>query len=222
MSVIAEYTVRADDFVLGRATLPEMHVELERFVPDESRVVPYFWVTVGHVDRFETNLEKMRTILDLTRVDDLEGRCLYRGVCDPATDTLTGGILEHDVSVYGAAGNDEHWRFTLAFEDESVLSDFQAFVVDRADVSLQLEHIYNPVGYGHARTDLTDPQREALATAFEMGYFDVPRRITLVDLADELGVSDQAVSERLRRAESKLIRRHLFKDIDGEESDTPE
>jgi predicted DNA binding protein len=33
----------------------------------------------------------------------------------------------------------------------------------------------------------------------------VPRRTNLVDLSDELGISSQALSERLRRGEMKLL-----------------
>jgi predicted DNA binding protein len=39
-----------------------------------------------------------------------------------------------------------------------------------------------------------------LVAAVEEGYFAVPRRTTLVEIAEGIRVSDQAVSERLRRA----------------------
>lgn len=48
-------------------------------------------------------------------------------------------------------------------------------------------------------------QREALQVALEAGYFDVPRNATLVELVEELDVSDSAVSRRLRRALSTLL-----------------
>nr|WP_255473553.1 helix-turn-helix domain-containing protein [Halogeometricum sp. CBA1124] len=53
---------------------------------------------------------------------------------------------------------------------------------------------------------MTDLQRETLALAIRRGYFEVPRSATLSDLAAELGVSKQAVSERLRRALALLAR----------------
>lgn len=48
---------------------------------------------------------------------------------------------------------------------------------------------------------LTEAQYEALVTAYQMGYFRVPREITI----DELGISAQSVSERLRRGHQKLV-----------------
>lgn len=47
---------------------------------------------------------------------------------------------------------------------------------------------------------LTDSQWETLMTAYRMGYFEVPRNASLEDVADELGVTHQSTSERMRRA----------------------
>jgi hypothetical protein len=46
---------------------------------------------------------------------------------------------------------------------------------------------------------LSEQQYEALRTAFEAGYFAIPREITLQELAARLGISDTAASHRLRR-----------------------
>lgn len=47
---------------------------------------------------------------------------------------------------------------------------------------------------------LTDRQDEALRIAYEWGHFDIPRRASLEDVAEELGITPSSVSERLRRA----------------------
>lgn len=62
---------------------------------------------------------------------------------------------------------------------------------------------------GHERTDgvpLTPQEREALQTALSRGYFETPRRISTVTLADELGVSDRKFTELLRRGMAKVLR----------------
>lgn len=41
--------------------------------------------------------------------------------------------------------------------------------------------------------------------ASERGYFDVPRVVTVDELADDLGVSTTSVSERLRRGIDNLV-----------------
>jgi hypothetical protein len=46
--------------------------------------------------------------------------------------------------------------------------------------------------------------------AVEAGYHDIPRTCTTVELADKLGISDQAVTERLRRAIVNLVSNTLL------------
>jgi len=45
------------------------------------------------------------------------------------------------------------------------------------------------------------PAHEAL----DIGYFTVPKRAEIADVAAELGVSPQAVSRRLRRGYASLV-----------------
>ncbi|MFB6113438.1 MAG: helix-turn-helix domain-containing protein [Halodesulfurarchaeum sp.] len=55
-------------------------------------------------------------------------------------------------------------------------------------------------------SELTDTQRETIELAFERGYYDSPKKVILSDLAAEIGVSKQAVAQRLSTAELKIIR----------------
>lgn len=52
---------------------------------------------------------------------------------------------------------------------------------------------------------LTDRQHEVLEVAYELGYYDVPRRSSTEEVAAELGVDDSTVSEHLQRAERNLL-----------------
>lgn len=52
---------------------------------------------------------------------------------------------------------------------------------------------------------ITEKQRKAIEVAFEEGYYETPREADLGDLADRLGVSRSAVSQRLTAAESTLM-----------------
>ena len=52
---------------------------------------------------------------------------------------------------------------------------------------------------------LTDKQYEALNLAFQRGYYDVPRRCTLEELAGILGIKRVAMQERIRRAELRIM-----------------
>jgi len=58
-------------------------------------------------------------------------------------------------------------------------------------------------------SDLSERQMEVIQAAFNKGYYDVPRRISLKALATAMGVSPSNVEEVLKRAEKKILA-HYF------------
>ncbi len=60
-----------------------------------------------------------------------------------------------------------------------------------------------------ASADLTGRQRETLARAWTLGYYALPRRITLTRLSRLTGQSPPALGKMLRRAERLLVARYL-------------
>lgn len=62
------------------------------------------------------------------------------------------------------------------------------------------------------REALTVRQEEIIRVAFEKGYFDYPKRISLRDLARLFGISISTLSEVLRTGQRKIIQAH-FRDV---------
>ncbi len=60
-----------------------------------------------------------------------------------------------------------------------------------------------------ASDELTNPQRRVLSRAWALGYYAVPRRISLTRLSQLTGQSPPALSKMLRRAEGRLVARFL-------------
>lgn len=54
--------------------------------------------------------------------------------------------------------------------------------------------------------DLTNHQADIITKAYEGGYYDIPRRIRMQDIADELKISRYGVEKVLRAGENKVIR----------------
>jgi HTH DNA binding domain len=52
---------------------------------------------------------------------------------------------------------------------------------------------------------LTEKQRKILSTAYENGYYDVPRKIDSEELAQKLNIVKSTLVEHLRKAEKRLI-----------------
>jgi len=52
---------------------------------------------------------------------------------------------------------------------------------------------------------LTEKQRRALIAAYTLGYYDVPKKIGLVQLAEHLDLAYSTVEAHLRKAERRLL-----------------
>jgi hypothetical protein len=65
------------------------------------------------------------------------------------------------------------------------------------------------------RSLLTDDQYDLLAAAVERGYYDTPRRCTLTDLADAVGLATSTTTETLHRAEGTVLKRFVGDDDAG-------
>jgi predicted DNA binding protein len=57
--------------------------------------------------------------------------------------------------------------------------------------------------------ELTDRQREVVESAYEAGYYEVPREATATEVAAELDLDSSTVVEHLQRAERNLMAYHL-------------
>lgn len=53
---------------------------------------------------------------------------------------------------------------------------------------------------------LTDRQLEVIRTAYEMGFYEIPREASTEDIATELDLDAATISEHLQRAERNLLR----------------
>jgi HTH DNA binding domain len=54
-------------------------------------------------------------------------------------------------------------------------------------------------------SDLSPKQRQSVLTAYSMGYYDIPRRISSTDLAKLLKVDKSTLAEHLRKAERRIL-----------------
>jgi len=84
---------------------------------------------------------------------------------------------------------------------------------ETAGASPELERLGDYRGESDLLEALTNRQREVVRTAYELGYYDVPRSASTEDIAAELGVDPSTVSEHLQRAERNLLSQYLSSGI---------
>ncbi len=202
MSVITEVRIPPDEFELGQILRLDgaSAIEIETLVPSDGETVPLFWVYDPVGNEFLDTVRRYPTVTSVTEVDVFEDRTLFRLGWDASQDRLFQCILNHEGQILSATGTREIWDFELRFPHHEAMSRYQS-CCENAHISSKPVRVYNPTDLGAGPWyGLTGPQREALMLAIAMGYYDIPRGCTTAELADELRISDQAVSERLRRA----------------------
>ncbi len=212
MSVITELRIAPEDFDLGRIlSLEEASaIELETLVPSGERTVPLFWVYEPVGEGFLDAVRGYQTVNSVTEIDAFDDRTLFRLDWDAEQDHLFRCILATDGQILSVTGTQNEWHFELRFPDHDALSRCRS-CCDDSNISVELVRVYNPTDPGAGPWyGLSDPQREALMLAVRMGYYDIPRGCSTKELAEELGISDQAVTERLRRAIAAFGRHALI------------
>jgi len=208
VSLIAKFTVPPDSFALAEtiAEFPGLIGELGRVVPANDNPMPYLWTNGTEVAAVSAALEDDATVEEITVLDELNGDQLYRitWTGDVEEERLIGGFEESEVTLLRAETEDSQWLLEMRFDSRESLASFQSHCDDH-DIECTLTGLYQLEQPKLGQYNLTIPQREVLATALELGYFQIPRQTTMSDIADELGVTANAVSERLRRAQANLI-----------------
>lgn len=208
MATIADFRLPVDGFPLGRAIQadPDLRIELERIVPTEEGVLPFFWVwNCDDFERFERTVLDQRTVRSLEEISQTEGGRLYRARWNERVEGLVRGMARTGVTILDGRGTSEGWRFELRFPDRSDVRAFQQYCLDN-DVPVDLRRVYTAreqsTGTGF---QLTENQRETLVSAYERGYFDEPQGVTQTELADDFGISQRAVSRRIRSGLLRLV-----------------
>lgn len=212
MSVILEFTIDDEAFQLGQVLSPppRMHLELERIVPTGKMVLPFLWATGVETDAFEESVRTHPAVKELQVLDRIGDRTLYRIEWEGQPADMLEAIADTEAVVLEARGNDT-WVFRLRFPDHEKLSQFHNFIIGQG-ISIHIERTYTlteTTDYGH-RFELTEDQREALVLALQRGYFATPSEVSLDELDDDLGVSRQAVSKRIRRGNETVLRKVLL------------
>lgn len=218
-ATVAELTVPAPDFALGDtiAALDDVVFEIERIVAhDPERLMPFVWVSGSERDVLERALRDDSSVAAFDLLADVgdgdtggdgdedEGEYLYRMEWGERIEGLVHLLTEENATILAAATANEQWTLRLLVPERAALARTHD-VCEQAGLTMDVTRIYALDDGRQGRFGLTDGQREALELAFEHGYYEVPRDVMAKEFAEELGISHQALSERLRRAHGNLV-----------------
>lgn len=190
-------------------SVPEMRLEWERSDPHDGRIRVLVWVEGGDFDAFEAALEDDPTVSSPLRVIAVDDRRLYElELIDEGLETsIYPLMIEEGGIIHELTATHEGWEFRAGFPDRDSFGRFDEFCRNH-DIELHVRQVYEQrAGSDGPEYGLTASQREVLVEAIECGYFEIPRECSLAELADRLGISENAASERIRRAMEQLVER---------------
>lgn len=218
MTVIAGIAIDAEDCAIGQVlSHTTTRIDLTQFTPVESQLIPYFWKEVGgNTDTFERQVRADDRVEALRNLDGRVNAHLYSIEWAEEIDGFLTALRDHDILVEEGWTTDDGDRlfFRLRAWDQTELSSFQTACFE-ADVRLDIRRVHHNPDTGSGGTPrLSDEQREALVVALRRGYFDIPRSHSQTEIAEELGISRQAFSRRLRRAQRSTFEDLLWDEVD--------
>jgi len=207
MATEATITVPSDQFPLGTVfqQLPGVKIELERVVPAKDRVIPYFWVRGTVVDGIESKFSEHPGVKRIELIDSVQDEYLLRVEWGLEYDDVITVLAEIGIPLIKATGTNEQWTFEIRGNDHEDIAAFQSRcrALDIPTTLTKLSALTPLETDSEAK--LTDTQQEALILAYDRGYFESPRKVTMEDLGEELGISQQAVASRLRRGIKQIL-----------------
>lgn len=207
MDTIAELQLPANEFALNHtlATVPGVTFEAERITAhDTDRVLPLIWAAGGDPALVEATLHDDPTVENVELLTDLDNEQLYRMEWVSNIRFIVHMLVEKNAAILSASGSADAWCFRAIFPTRNSLSTTYEFC-QNWNVNAKINSIYEMNDERYGRFGLTKEQSEVLVIALARGYYDLPRAVDMADLAEDLAISPQAVSERLRRAHRALV-----------------
>ncbi|AEH37812.1 helix-turn-helix domain-containing protein [Halopiger xanaduensis] len=217
MTSIADIEIPADGTGLGELfeSVPSLNCEMERVIASSGHGL---WLSGASQDEVEAALSESTEIEEYTMISSDGDRWLYDIEFDPDTVDPFTVVLEEGGTVLSASASNDTWLLSVRVVDRESVSTLYDRLVDN-DVTPTIVRLFDMAEETHSQCGLTARQYETLVAAIDHGYFEIPREVSMQELSDELGISHQALSERLRRAYRALVTSEL--NVAEEETTAP-
>ncbi|MHC3439782.1 helix-turn-helix domain-containing protein [Natrialbaceae archaeon A-gly3] len=169
------------------------------------------WAMGDDFEKYESALTEDPTIDSYDCLTKLPEKRLYRLQLsdDGQRQTVHSASVEHDITLIRLTATAEREEMLARFPSRDAVVQFREACLER-DRRFELLNLYEekPAKYDgglESRYGITPGQKEALLTALEKGYFNVPRATTMDEIAEGLDISTSALSTRLRRGQQALL-----------------
>lgn len=202
-------------FVRARLSHPELPLVPALTAASETTVRPespvlgtdrfFFTGHGGDHAAFEDALADDPTVAASSLVTEFADRRVYRADLTDCGRERLSPFAAADAYVHAARGTHDGWTIRMELPDRDAFVDFSR-TCRAADVDLSLREMRDTGGVeSYHDFGLSPEQERIIRTAYETGYFEVPRQVSQTDLAGSFDLSTSAVSQHLRRATAELV-----------------
>ncbi|EMA46899.1 helix-turn-helix domain-containing protein [Halobiforma nitratireducens] len=217
MTSIADIELPAEGTGLAELfeSVPSLTCEMERVIASSGHCL---WLSGATRETIEDGLDDASAISNYAPINGEDDRWLYDIEFDPDTVDPFEAVLEESGTVLSASATNGSWLLSIRVVEREHVSSLYDRFADH-DVSPTIVRLYDLEKETHSQCGLTARQYETLVAAIDHGYFEIPREVSMQELSDELDISHQALSERLRRAYRALVTSEL--NVTEEEANPP-
>lgn len=222
-AVIAELEIPSEQIAMSETLtqFEEIEFDVQELVAHDDVVSPFVWVSGVGIDRLESAFDADPSVGSYRRLTEKsDGSVLYEMEWSRDADIVLR-LIEEAGAVLHATGETDCWFFQLLYPTHEALSRSYE-ECRREGLAVDVIRIYRAKDGDDGTSLLTENQRETVIQAFDRGYYDIPRRTTLGELAESRGTSHQSLSEQLRRAHRNLIETHVIEGGRGDRHDLEE
>lgn len=216
MCVIVSATIPMEQFAL-RDTLeavPDAAFELVQHVARLAGDMSLVWAVAPDVEGLLEVVQDDSTVERVEVLTSVDGAFLLSVEWDSSMREVIQDLLGSEATVTSASATASGWHLQLLYPERSAVTETHE-ACTRHGVDMELQSIRSLSGSRRqSRFDLTESQHDTLVAAHRSGYYDVPRGVTLAELAGDIGVSHQTLSERLRRGHRSLVGSTLMENVE--------
>lgn len=212
--IIAEYTL---DHPALRETLRRVPgtraTREDSYADPDGGVTLILWIDGDDFDAIDAAIDADPTVADPAVLTEVGGRRLYR--LDLVGEAAERSIIPTLIEVGGVhqdvTGTSDGWRNRTRFPDREAFGRVYQFCREQG-IDFEFNRVFERSElFGPEIPELSDAQLATLIEAVDSGYLDIPRRSSLEELGERLGISQTAASERFRRAVKNLVRQTVYR-----------
>lgn len=206
MAIIVRGRVPATEFALAEtlSTLSDVAFEVEKIVESGTdAVMPLLWARGADHETVTSVFDDDPSVREVELLSDFGDEHLYRMEWISEIELVLQMLTTAGATIMEAFSGDMSWSLRVLYPTRNALTETSDYC-DEKDLTFDIKSVHEMEGDPAGRYGLSEVQYRAFTAAAEAGYYHVPRDITMQALAEELGVSHQALSERLRRAVDTL------------------